>query len=399
MVKSMHEFIALYIYPVRPSMFHRKTKFIITVLIIFFISTFHLAINASFHSTKSKLKQVDRKIRVLQSTLVATKQQQSMVQHALKQSEVAINNLALETKEIRKKLSSEQRLLKNLQIQQNNYKNRLLEQKQRLYNETRALYMLGQNSFIKTLLNQEDPNQISRSYVYYQYLYKARVKTINAIADTLHKTHQNSRIIQSETKVLQDLRSQQELERKKLTEVERKRNSALKTLNTNLVTQKSKLQKLLADKKALEELFIKINSQKRSAIVSPGSLATLRGKLFSPANGKIMNAFSNSETRLNGILINSPAGTDVHAIASGQVVFANWLQGYGLLLIIDHGHGLMSLYGRNQSLYKKTNEQVTAGEVIATVGNSGGYEKTGLYFAMRYNGKPIDPTVWCRLRT
>jgi len=129
-----------------------------------------------------------------------------------------------------------------------------------------------------------------------------------------------------------------------------------------------------------------------------GSFDSLKGKLSWPIQGKLVRNFNSLQTDgvQNGVLIEAPEGLDVHAIASGKVTFADWMRSYGYLVIIDHGEGYMSLYAFNQSLNKQVNDPVKAGEVIATVGQSGGRSRPGLYFGIRKKAIPVNPTVWCR---
>lgn len=129
------------------------------------------------------------------------------------------------------------------------------------------------------------------------------------------------------------------------------------------------------------------------------NFALLRGKLPWPTKGTVLHYFNTtiakSELKSTAELISAPDEQPVYSVAPGVVVFSKWLEGYGLLIIINHGEGYMTLYGRNHSLYKHEGDQVAAGDLIATVGQSGGYEKPALYFAIRYNAKPLDPNQWC----
>lgn len=368
-----------------------------------------LAVQAA--SPVAELKQLIGKIHTLQSNLTQTQKQQTTVQQQLKQSEVAIGNSAIAIKQTTKKLADEHVVLQKLNIEQNEYQRQLVMQKQAAFQELRAAYMLGNDSYFKILLNQENPEDLDRTTVYYQYLMNSRERAINAVLATLHKLHQNNEVIQKQTKILQGLFSRQANEKQQLEQQQKARSLTLSTVQAHLKDQRAKMQKLLADKAALEQLIKRIEEQIKAreraeaeararnhakpSVIPKGIkfLGNLRGKLLSPTRGRLES--SGGESRLNGVIIAGQEGEEVHAIAAGRVVFADWLRGYGLLLIIDHGHGYMSLYGRNHSLYKKTNDMVATGEAISSIGNSGGYDKPGLYFAMRYNGKPIDPTIWC----
>ncbi|OGT07846.1 MAG: hypothetical protein A2X78_03295 [Gammaproteobacteria bacterium GWE2_37_16] len=361
----------------------------------------------------TQLKQLIGKIHILQSNLTQTQKQQVAVQQQLQQSEVAIGSVALAAKQTNKKLTEQQMVLQKLNLQKVGYQKQLQEQKQHAFHEVRAAYMLDHDGYFKMLFNQENPNDVDRLSVYFRYLLAARAESIHAVVVTLQKLQQNNDAIQKQTHILKGLYLHQETEKQQLERKRQERNLALHSIKSSLQDQNAKMQHLLADKAALEQVIVRITEEIKAreraqalerarkhlpvASLPLGGkfLGNLRGKLLSPTSGKIENA-GGGEARLGGVIVAAGEGQEVHAIAAGRVVFAEWLRGYGLMLIIDHGRGYMSLYGRNHSLYKKTNDTVAAGEVIATVGNSGGYEKSGLYFAMRYNGKPIDPTVWCK---
>lgn len=163
----------------------------------------------------------------------------------------------------------------------------------------------------------------------------------------------------------------------------------------------AKINKTKTNKKPLQVASISKpkKSKKIPAYVSTGlPFYKLKGKLPWPIQGKILKKFGSkrSDTRWDGVLISSNEGTDIHAVSDGRIVFADWLRGYGLLVIIDHGKGYMTLYAFNQSLYKKVGDKVKAGTVIAAVGKSGGRSKAGLYFGVRRRGKAVNPARWCR---
>ncbi|MFA6409711.1 MAG: peptidoglycan DD-metalloendopeptidase family protein [Gammaproteobacteria bacterium] len=347
----------------------------------------------------SRLQEIVNQIKTLKSHLTETQKQQTAVQQQLKQAEISIGSITNAAQKTSKQLALEQRLLKALGSKQADYLEELATEKEHVMNEMRAAYLIGHDGYIKLIFNQEDPSNIDRMSVYYAYLLDARARALSNLRATLQKITENSNTIKAQELVLQNLYSHQEKERQDLKKMQGERNIALKSIKNNLQNQNTKLQQLLANKAALEKLIAEINARilaQKQKPIAQGSLTQLRGKLFTPTHGKL-ESFGAGESRLNGVLVAAKEGAEVHAIAGGRVVFADWLRGYGLLLIIDHGHGYMSLYGRNHSLYKKTGDSVASGETIATVGNTGGYEKTGLYFAMRYNGRPIDPTVWCKM--
>ena len=171
----------------------------------------------------------------------------------------------------------------------------------------------------------------------------------------------------------------------------------MRGLNAKIKTRQQRLAILEKNKIHLEST-LKSLSQKSNAWTDDYAVLK-RGKLPWPAKGRILSSFgrsiSSSELKSTGVLIQAPMGRKVRAVMPGKVIFSRWMRGYGLLIIVDNGHGYMTLYGRNESLYKKRGDVIKRGEIISAVGNSGGYQKSALYFAIRHNAKPVNPSKWC----
>ena len=160
---------------------------------------------------------------------------------------------------------------------------------------------------------------------------------------------------------------------------------------------------MLANEKQLERVLNVITESMPEILTEPGehkAFASLKGKLYWPALGTVRALFGKprkvAKIKWNGVIIKARRGNNVRAISHGRVAYADWLRGYGLLIIIDHGDGYMSLYGHNEDIRKETGDWVEEGEIIGSVGNTGGQAKTGLYFEIRHNGKPTNPKIWCR---
>ena len=263
--------------------------------------------------------------------------------------------------------------------------------------------MNGRQEYLKLLLNQQDPAAVSRVMTYYDYFNKARTTRIDKAIQTITKLDQVKVKIENQRLVLNKLKQQQLAEKKQLEESYNERAVVVARLQQELNSKDKQLSQLLEDEQQIQKLLQAIREVMPELLKVPGEaqpFAKLRGKLKWPAQGKIQNIFGKkrkaSRVSWNGIVIKAPEGRNVHAVARGRVAYADWLRGYGLLLIIDHGDGYMSLYGHNQSLFKETGDWVEAGEEIASVGNSGGQQQSGLYFEIRHNGKPTNPGKWCR---
>ena len=170
--------------------------------------------------------------------------------------------------------------------------------------------------------------------------------------------------------------------------------------NQNQARKQAQLKQLQDDEQALSQLLQRLPAQAQDSKIDSSNLSRLKGKLKWPTKGNIQNRFGSprdqGQMKWQGVTISGKEGQEIHSIAPGRVIFADWIRGYGLMLIIDHGNGYMSLYGHNQTLYKDVGDTISGNESIATLGNSGGNDSTSLYFEMRHKGKPIDPATWCR---
>jgi septal ring factor EnvC (AmiA/AmiB activator) len=298
--------------------------------------------------------------------------------------------------------------------------------------QIKATYLIGRQEKLKLLLNQQDPVLASRMMMYYHYLNQARLKKLIAIEyhlSTLSTLKDQSR---QETAQLKKTARLKKIALKKWATTKYKRKQLLSKLNKNirlntqrktlLKQQDTQLKDLISslDKKVSRNNSLNKNPQeieliqqgvaknlapsaqqepqKRAYLTGVVPFKRLKGKLPWPLKGKFRQLFASKrpEGRWDGVLISANEGTNIKAISHGRVIYADWLRGYGLLVIIDHGKGYMSLYAFNQSLNKKMGDQVTEGTVIATVGKSGGRHQAGLYFGIRYQGKAVNPTHWCR---
>jgi len=371
-----------------------------TIKITIFLIIYLLLVNNPIQAqTKTEqLNKLNKTIKKLTTNIIATNHRQKTLQQQLKENEVTAGKLAIELRKTQQQLKQQYTLLEKLNINKIEYQNSLAIQQNNLVQQSRAVYMLGNQTYLKLLLNHRNPNQLSRIFVYYNYLQKSRIQLINQINKTLQDLHKNKQNTVKQTEKLSNLKRKQQQEYRKSTASKQQHIYLLHGINLQLKTQQQKLNKLLADKQALEKIIAQLKTSAISADFA-APLNQLHKKLHWPVKGKIENLYGSqiehSQLKWDGIIIQAPEGQNVHAISSGRVVFAQWLQGYGLLLIINHGHGYISLYGRNNGLYKQAGDIVHPGDVIATVGQSGGYNYPSLYFAIRHNGKPVDPKLWC----
>ncbi len=297
-----------------------------------------------------------------------------------------------------------------------------------LSDQVRAAYAVGQKARLKLMLSQQDPASSSRIMVYYDYFNKARLAKLAFVEASVKRLDLLSQQKKKDTELLEKSLAQKKVEQVTLDSTRKERNALLLQLNSDFSSNEQRLAHLKESENNLVELVdsldieeddlvfegdqniessadvdIEMPNDEPSAVVATfpkvtGDFSTLKGKLPLPVVGHLASTFGSQRSQgiSNGILIAANEGTDIRAVTKGRVVYAGNLQGYGLLMIVEHGEEFMTLYAFNQSLYKKKGDWVDAGEVIASVGQSGGRSQPGLYFEIRKKGKPIDPLAWCR---
>jgi septal ring factor EnvC (AmiA/AmiB activator) len=272
-----------------------------------------------------------------------------------------------------------------------------------LAGQIRAAHMIGQDEPLKLLLNQRDPAQAGRVITYYQYFGRARASQIAAINGHISELNTLDADLASEEQRLTALEEAQKGEVAKLQSARDRRGRALASLETESKNRALELQRLKDQQGGLEKLVRELRRAlervEKFPTDSKDAFARLRGKLAWPVSGKLLASFGQVRAggmKWDGMLVGGSQGSAVRAVYHGRIVYADWLSGLGLLTIIDHGDGYLSLYGHNDRLYKEVGEKVTAGDVIATVGDSGGRQTPALYFEIRKAGRPVDPRPWFR---
>jgi septal ring factor EnvC (AmiA/AmiB activator) len=351
---------------------------------------------------RQQLEKLSSEMNELKKLLAEFKGQRSELQDSLQKSEVNIGDIQKKINDIKKKLNSEQTELKALQQNLQTLNQSKRSQEKYIEQQILAAYQIGQQKKIKVLLNQEQPEKLNRALTYYDYFNQARSEQINNYVAVINELNQLEPQITAKTVSLTQVKSQLDKEYKSLLSKQQSREKLLASINSSISSKDQQLIQLDKDRKELEKLLAAVE-QTIANIAIPSDynpFTSLKGKLPWPTKGKLSNTFgsrrNNSNTPWQGINIQANEGSEVQAIHHGRVVFADWFRGSGLLIIIDHGDGYMSLYAHNQSLYKEPGEWVNSGETIATVGNSGGQKLAGLYFEIRHNGQPTNPQLWCR---
>ena len=352
----------------------------------------------------AKLQQLRQQIQELQKSLGAARDQQAELRQSLRRSETEIGRISRVLKDLRTQLRRQTRALEDLEARREEERRSLGAQRDAIARQMVASYAMGRQGQLKIVLNQQDPAAIARTLTYYDYFIKARAERIAAIDHTLTELTQTEKDISAETERLDRLRADQADRLSALQQTRRTRAEVLAKLEADIRTKQQRLDQLLKDEARLARLVERL----REALsdIPPDAIGVpfsqLKGRLAWPVDGRLGARFGETRKpgtmKWQGVMLQAEQGREVHAIYHGRVAFADWLRGFGLLIIIDHGDGFMSLYGHNESLYKSPGDWVEGGELIATVGDSGGRAEPGLYFEIRHNGRPTDPARWCVAR-
>ncbi|HEY0634136.1 MAG TPA: peptidoglycan DD-metalloendopeptidase family protein [Gammaproteobacteria bacterium] len=348
-----------------------------------------------------ELKQLRSRIDTLRLDLNRVRNRYDAMRNELRDLEGRITHLRANVSDLDGQLTKQLTRLRALERKQKRLDRELTEQRDHLARQLRAAYAAGRQEYVKILLNQEEPAAVGRVVTYYDYLHRARVERIAAINTTFDELAAVKAEMAAETVQLQQLRDKSAAEQQALEANRSKRTSLLVKLKSEISSKDQRLARLSADEKQLQKLISAL-SQALEDIppdIEGKPFGSLKGKLGWPVKGPFLANYGSKRNVgsliWQGVLIGASEGQQVKAVSHGRVAFAEWLRGYGLLLIIDHGGGYMSLYGHNQTLYKGVGDWVKGGELVAAVGSSGGQERNALYFEIRYNGKPANPAQWC----
>lgn len=384
--------------------------------------------NADYLGASKELSEVQSDINTVRSNLDQLKQQKGTVNTQLAEIEKRLGESISSLRNLEAKIHQKNQKLDAIRLEMQGYQDALAIQHKELAGQVKAAYAMGQREKLKLLLNQQDLALSSRMIAYYNYLNAARLEKLTALQKSLAQLDVLDKQEQDQAALLAEDVQKKKSEQVELAAVRKQRNELLLQLNSDFTSNEQQLIRLKEGENKLKSLMASwqdaevdgvsdqgnaenadddlpnINPENDGADVKVGfpklgqSFSGLKGKLPWPAKGRFVEKFGSDDENAisDGVLINAKEGTEIRAVTGGKVVYAEWLRGYGLLTIINHGDGYMTLYAFNQSLYKHVGDSVEAGEVIASVGQSGGRSQSGLYFAIRKNGRPIDPFQWVK---
>jgi septal ring factor EnvC (AmiA/AmiB activator) len=354
------------------------------------------------NKAKSDLEQVRQRIGTVKSSLDTAEKRHQALLDELRKVERGIGSITGSLRTIDKKLRSQRLRLGLLRGDRQEQLESLETQKKALRGQVRAAYAMGRQQKVKLLLNQEEPATVGRIMMYYQYLNRSRVDEVESIRKNLKNLRRTEQEIGKEEQRLAALREREEQQKQDLELSFKARQEVMAALDEEIQSKGSELATLQMNEQRLKQLLARLQKEQQAraakGLDTRAPFQQLRGKLQWPSSGLLVDTYGSERgggARWNGVVISTTDGTEVRAIHHGQVVFADWLRGYGLLLILDHGNGYLSLYGHNRSLFKGVGDRVRPGEALALVGSSGGREDPGVYFEVRHNGHPADPKVWC----
>lgn len=395
-------------------------------LLFFVASTATAAPSAA--EAKRELQQLRTRIEALQKQLASSEDSRNEAADALRESERAISDANRELAELSGQSREVSQRIAELRAESGKHSASLRTQQERLARMLFEQYIGGQAEPLKLILNGENPNDAARQLHYLTYVSRARADSIRdlragltrlkELADEAHvKAQELAAIVAGQTAQKQRLerekRSHAEVLARLARDIQKQRQDigAFKRNESRLTNLIAQLARIIARTPprapvARRPAAPSERREKNERVPEPSAFAgvfsQLRGQLALPVRGELVSRFGSQRSdgglTWKGLFMTANAGEPVKAVAAGRVVYADWLRGFGNLLIVDHGEGYMSLYGYNETLYKRVGEEIAAGDTVAAVGSSGGSGESGLYFELRHRGQPFDPLSWIKGR-
>lgn len=353
----------------------------------------------------AQLEQLKARIDKLQQKMQRTRSQHTEQTRALRRTEQEIGQLRRKVRQTDRQLGHTRRRIQQLQGQQGRLDKELDQHSLQLSRQIRSAYIIGRQPTMKLLLNQSRPETLTRVLTYSRYLNQARQQEIDSVGQRLQLLQKTESEIRQQQQRLGSLQSERAQKQGSLASVRAERKQVLARLKLELHGQQQQLKRLQHDEQQLQALLDGLHgifSDIPAGLGQKTHFAALKRKIRLPVAGKPSARFGSprgiGKLHWKGVFVDSRTGTPVAAAFRGRVAYADWLRGFGLLLILEHGDGYMTLYGHNESLYKEVGDWVETNEIIAASGNTGNPPRPGLYFEIRHNSKPKDPMLWCRVR-
>lgn len=377
---------------------------------------------ASVETKRSELKELQGRISELQQDLAKNEASKSDATDDLREIESSISLANRKLRKLSEKRAEVQAQLNDLELQSQQISVQIEAQQKQLSRLLYQQFVHGNSDALQLLLSGEDPNRSARERYLLTILAREKANLLDAMREALKEKQHLTEATRDKSEEIAAIESQQQIERAALLSQQKQRKAILARIASQIKGQKKQIGTLKGNERRLSKLIdglsrLSIRPQSKRSSPEPkrsrstrepdlskigGTFAALRGKLQLPVNGNIVDRFGSQRddraTTWKGIFIRASEGSDVRAIADGTVAYADWLRGFGNLMIIDHGNDFLSVYGNNQSLLREAGVEVKSGEAVATVGASGGSEDSGLYFELRHQGQPFDPLRWISLK-
>jgi septal ring factor EnvC (AmiA/AmiB activator) len=362
--------------------------------------------SAADKSTKQQQLQILlKKIDSLKQTINVKEDSKSKYIKQLKTIEANVAQVNLKVRQTGEQIKKRKSRLKKLRATRLEHQRKLSRENEYLAEQVYAAFTLGRQEKVKLLFSQQAPDALQRNLVYYEYFSNARVELINGVQSSIDKIIETESLIQQAQAELQQDQQALTEQKKRLKQDLSKRKTIIASLDSQLKKQGGSLSRLQDEAMQLQNLINSIQeifAEAPESKISQQAFSGLKGKLAWPVKGKVRRLFGRhkpaSDLRWQGVRIEAQSGSHVKSVSHGRIAFADWLRGLGNLIIIDHGNSYLSLYGHNESLFKNAGEWVDAGEIISSIGSSGGQSTPGLYFEIRKKGKPQNPTSWCKAK-
>ena len=349
---------------------------------------------------EANLAAVKKELEALNEQLQQYQSEHSDLERDMRDQEIELSRLHREIYNTDRAIEVGAAQLSRLNRQRSELLSLSDQQEKAIHSDLVAMYKTGQQEPVKVMLNLEDPALFSRMLIYYRYLLEARSERIDAYTATISQLENNQQDINNQNAKLDELRINLRQQEVSLNASLARRSRLLERLESRILTAEQQIAEREENAQRLEQLIQ--NAIERIARLAPPEsyqpFVDMRGRLSWPVNGQISHRFGSLRTgdlHWQGVVLRAESGTEIHSIHHGRVVFADYMRGYGLLVIVDHEEGYMTLYGHNQSLFVEPGDWVSPGDQLALVGNTGGLSDPGLYFEIRQNGKPVNPANWC----
>ncbi|WP_407669394.1 murein hydrolase activator EnvC family protein [Paraglaciecola hydrolytica] len=346
------------------------------------------------------LQSIQQQIKEKQQQVAEQIKSAKKLQQELEYAEVSVAKTVKALSVTENSLAENKTQRKQLGKQQQDVQQKIAQQQEGLAKLIKSAYMTGNYDFAKMLLNQQDAANFERTITYYQYLNNERRHKIDEFRVLISELEEVNAQLASKQQELAQLQSEQKEQKAQLVKQQASRETTLANIRSAIESDEAKIEILQQNEKNLQDALAKAQRDSEKQNQTFSGLSRVKGKLLIPAEGELMRMFGRirqGQIKWKGIVIKGQIGSPVIAVYQGKVLYADWLRGFGLVTVIDHGDGFMSLYGHNQALLKQAGDIVEAGETVALLGQSGGQTNPNLYFEIRHKGQPVNPTAWLNL--